>query len=230
MEPSFQRIGEIAKEMQHLLWSPERTVRAGLLGWWNCVDHAVMTGALMYINGYDVEIVGGQAFFAQGPVSSDASPCLHAVPRHSWITTKNIGAIDFSPDLGVADANWDACEFDYVFSNKVFAERKWSFEHTGRFETVEAQLASVQKQIGKCACIYFRERSKAFDPSLFLREHLIANQNREPWAQAALLYHLQKLFQNERDSLCSLSLSAAWETLRSIPESDIDSVTDSLMR
>jgi hypothetical protein len=230
MEPSFERIGEIAKEMQYLLRSPERTVRPGLLGWWNCVDHAVMTGAFMWINGYDVEIFGGQAFFAQGPKSSDATPCLHAVPKHWWITAKNIGAIDFSPDLGVGDENWDACEFDYIFANRVIAGRKWSFEHTARYRTVQAQLASVQKHVGKCACIYLRERSKAFDPSLFLKEHLIANQNREPWAQGALLYHLQELFHNERESLCSLPLSAAWETLRCLPKSDIDSVTDSLMR
>src|SRR5882724_10064673 len=114
---------------------------------------------------------------------------------------------------------------NYIFGNKVFAPTKWSFEHTGRVETVQAQLISVQRHIGGYACIYFRENSKAFDPSLFLGEHLIANQNRETWAQAALLYHLQKLLENERESLCSLSINAAWDTLRSIPKSDIENVT-----
>lgn len=223
--PFDKRVQYIAKEMQHLLWSPQREVRDGYLGWWNCTDHAVVTAALIWINGYHVEIFAGRAYFAQGPKSSGATPCLHAVPKHWWIVPKNIGVIDFSPDLGIADPNWDACDFDYIFGNKVFAPTKWSFEHTGRFETVQAKLASVQRHIGRYACIYFRENSKAFDPSLFLGEHLIANQNRETWAQAALLYHLQKLLENERESLCSLSIAAAWDTLRSLPKADIDTIT-----
>jgi hypothetical protein len=226
----FDRVPQVAKEMQHFLWSPERQVRDGYLSWWNCADHAVMTGALMWINGYDVNIFGGRAYFAQGPGSHGTTPCLHAVPRHWWITAKNIGVIDFSPDLSVGDTNWDARDFDYVFGNKVFADTEWNFEHTGRFETVQAQLASVQQRIGRYACIYFREKSKDFDPNLFLGEHLIANQNRQPWAQAALLYHLQKLLENQRDSLCSLSVNEAWTALQSVPKADIDTVTSRLSR
>src|SRR5947207_1710656 len=85
------------------------------------------------------------------------SLCLHAVQRHWWITAKNIGLVDFSPDLSVAHADWDACDFDYIFANKVVTRENWSFEHTDRFETVKAKLASVQQHTGKNACIYFRE-------------------------------------------------------------------------
>lgn len=184
----------------------------------------------MWINGHDVTAFAGQAFFAQGPKSRGATPCLHAVPKHWWITAKNIGVIDFSPDLSVAEADWDACDFNYVFGNKVFADTDWSFEHTNRFETVQTRLASVQQHIRIHACIYFRKNSKDFDPNLFLGEHLIANQNREPWAQAALLYHLQKLLENERDSLCSLSVDQAWAALQSVPKADIDTVTSRLRR
>src|ERR1039457_1713924 len=108
MNPYLDRIPIVAKEMQHLLWSPQREVRDGYVGWWNCVDHAVMTGALMWINGYTVDIFGGQAFFAQSRKSSGAAACLHEIPKHYWITAKNIGLIDFSPDLGVADPGWDS--------------------------------------------------------------------------------------------------------------------------
>jgi hypothetical protein len=142
----------------------------------------------------------------------------------------NVAVSISARDLGVADPNWDPCDFDYIFGNKVFARENWSFEHTDCFETVKARLASVQRHTGKNACIYFRQNSKSFDPALFLGEHLIENQNRETWAQAALLYHLQKLLENERDSLCSLPMKAAWESLRSIPEFDISSVTSRLRR
>ena len=91
--------------MQHLLWAPERTLKNSSIRWWNCAEHAVVTGALMWINGHDVEMLGGQAFFAQGPKSDGATPCLHAVPKHWWISAKNIGVIDFSPDLGLGNAS-----------------------------------------------------------------------------------------------------------------------------
>src|ERR1039457_4341112 len=83
MNPYLDRIPIVAKEMQHLLWSPQREVRDGYVGWWNCVDHAVMTGALMWINGYTVDIFGGQAFFAQSRKSSGAAACLHKIPKQA---------------------------------------------------------------------------------------------------------------------------------------------------
>jgi hypothetical protein len=216
--------------MQHLLWKPERTVVSGNVGWWNCAEHSVMAGALMWINGHDVEMLVGQAFFAQGPKSRGAEAYLQHVAKHWWITARDIGLVDFSPDLSVSTPDWDACDFDFVFANKVVAPTPWSFEHTGRVETRDAKLKAVNGKVGGCACIYLRNNRRKFDPTLFLGESLITNQNREPWAQAALLYHLQKLLDNQRESLRDLSMEAAWNELRSVPQADIAAVTDRLVR
>jgi hypothetical protein len=230
MNTSFERIGIIAKEMQHLLWKPERAVTDGNLGWWNCAEHSIVTSALMWINGRDVEMVKGKAFFAQGPKPNGATPCLHAVMKHFWITVKDIGLVDFSPDLSVGASDWDACEFDYVFANKVVAPLLWSFEHTGRVETRDAKLIAVNKKVGGYACIYLRDERNPYDPTRFLRVPIITNQNGETWAQAALLYHLQRLLEGERESLRDLPMEEAWNTLRSVPQAEIALVTDRLVR
>jgi hypothetical protein len=216
--------------MQHFLWKPERAVTGGNRGWWNCGQHAVMAGALMQINGHDVEILKGEAFFAQGPKPNGTKSCLHRVPVHCWIRANDIGLVDFSPDLGVEAPGWDACEFDYVFGNKAFARMAWSVDHTDRMKTVNAKLKAVDRNAGRNACIYLRKHCETFDHNRFFGRSLISNQNKEPWAQAALLYHLQKLLENERESLGDLSMMEAWNALRSIPRPEIDAVTARLIR
>lgn len=224
MAGQFDNIHVVAREMQHLLWRPERVVRADGTAWWNCLQHAVVTAALMWINDYTVEMFAGEAFFAQGPKGNGATACLHQVPRHWWVSVQGLGVIDFSPDLGVPAAQWDACAFDFVFANRVVAAEDWAFHQTSKRDHVQRKLNAVSGRVGARSCIYLRLDHNPFAPEYFLADPLITNANNEPWAQTALLCHLQKLLRGEGDSLRCRSLQDGWHILRSLPQADVEAV------
>jgi len=158
----FARIGLVASEMHHLLWNPDKSVRQDGVAWWNCTNFAAITAGLMWLNGCEVEAWSGQVYFVQSPKSNGASACMHQVPRHWWIAAKNIGIIDLSPDLSVANLNWDPCSFNYVFGNNVVAKETWTFHQTSNQEAVEKKLRPLQVRHDQFACIYLRQNSKRF--------------------------------------------------------------------
>jgi hypothetical protein len=216
------KVHVVAQDMRHLLWRPDRVIRDDGTAWWNCLEHAVVIAALMWINDHDVEMFAGEAFFAQGPKENRATACLHWVPRHWWVSVEGLGVIDFSPDLRFSAPEWDACDFDYVFANKVVASEKWAFHQTSKRDHVDRKLKAINHKVGGYGCIYFRRDHNPFSPEYFLADPLITNQNRDTRAQTALLCHLQKLLRSEANSLCCQPMQEGWETIRSYPQADIE--------
>ena len=146
---------------------------------------------------------------------------MHQVPRHWWIAAKNIGIIDLSPDLSVANLNWDPCSFNYVFGNNVVAKETWTFHQTSNQEAVEKKLRPLQVRHDQFACIYLRQNSKRFTGEGFLAERIITNQNRDPKASPPLLYHLDKVLRGEAEPLTDLAAADAWSAIYDVSEFEL---------